>query len=49
MIDPINLYEALDLERVEELPLTNLPLIDQVAAKELIKLSTNNTQHRKHK
>ena len=39
MLDPVNLYPAVDLKQVEELQFTGLPKIDKTAASQLLGLS----------
>jgi integrase len=48
MLDPANLCQALELDRVEELQLAGLPVIDKAIVNRLRGLSANNTRHRKH-
>jgi len=46
-IDPINLCQALQPEKVEEVQLSSLPEINRATADQLRGLSVNNTHHRK--
>jgi len=48
VIDPTNLCQALQLEKVEEVQLSNLPVINRATIDQLRGLLVNNTHHRKH-
>jgi len=47
-LEPANLCQVLQSEKVEEVQLSSLPVINRATADQLRGLSINNTHHRKH-